>query len=178
MNAVSRPGKTKIKPDSGSLAVPEHELELSQNHVPVSTTRRPVLDNFPAGKIEHFTQGIIVGKAGLVFGDLPELAVQVLDDIGRVYDFPNLGGICEKGAQNIPILLPAFDAGGILFAPLFLKRDEIFQSLILGDGGVDLLQIHLFALLGVYLFFLPSAIKLHFSLGVFLHFIIGADRGT
>ena len=35
-----------------------------------------------------------------------------------------------------------------------------------------------FALLGVYLFFLLSAIKLHFSLGVFLHFIIGADSIT
>jgi hypothetical protein len=29
--------------------------------------------------------------------------------------------------------------------------------------------------LGVYLFFLTSATKLHFFLGVFLHFIIGAD---
>ena len=31
------------------------------------------------------------------------------------------------------------------------------------------------ALLGVYLFFASSAINLHFFLGVFLHFIIGAD---
>ncbi len=30
-------------------------------------------------------------------------------------------------------------------------------------------------LLGVYLFFLTSATKLHFFLGVFFHFIIGAD---
>ena len=52
-----------------------------------------MFDNFPAGQIEHFTQGIVVGEAGLVFGNLPELAVQALDDIGRVYDFPNLGGI-------------------------------------------------------------------------------------
>ena len=33
-----------------------------------------------------------------------------------------------------------------------------------------------FALLGVYLFFASSATKLHFFLGVFLHFITGADR--
>ena len=32
-----------------------------------------------------------------------------------------------------------------------------------------------FALLGVYLFFASSATKLHFFLGVFLHFITGAD---
>jgi len=30
--------------------------------------------------------------------------------------------------------------------------------------------------LGVYLFFLTSATKLHFFLGVFFHFIIGADN--
>ncbi|NBK20050.1 hypothetical protein D7Y41_33165 [Anaerotruncus sp. 1XD22-93] len=32
-----------------------------------------------------------------------------------------------------------------------------------------------FALLGVYLFFASSATKLHFFLGVFFHFITGAD---
>ena len=35
-----------------------------------------------------------------------------------------------------------------------------------------------FALLGVYLFFASSATKLHFFLGVFLHFITGADSQT
>ena len=33
-----------------------------------------------------------------------------------------------------------------------------------------------FALLGVYLFFASSATNLHFFLGVFLHFITGADN--
>ena len=36
-------GNTKIKPWLGSLVVSEHELELGQNHVPISTTGRPVL---------------------------------------------------------------------------------------------------------------------------------------
>ena len=90
VNAVSRPGNTMVKPGSGGLAVLEHELELGQNHVPISTSGGPVFDNFPAGQIEHFAQGIIVGKAGLVFCDLPELAVEPLNDIGRVYDFSDL----------------------------------------------------------------------------------------
>ena len=51
-----------------------------------------MFDNLPAGQIKHLTQGIVVGEAGFVLGNLPELAVQALDDIGRVYDFPNLGG--------------------------------------------------------------------------------------
>ena len=75
-----------------------HELELGQKHVPISTSGGPVLDNFPAGQVEHLTQGIVVGEAGLVFCDLAELTVQALNNIRRVYDFPNLDGICEKGA--------------------------------------------------------------------------------
>ena len=97
VNAVSCPGNTKDKLGLGSLTVLEHEPELCQNHVPISTPGGPVFDNFPAGQIEHFAQGIVVGETGFGLGDLPELAVQALDDIGRVYDFPNLGGICEKG---------------------------------------------------------------------------------
>ena len=99
-------------------------------------------DNFPAGQIEHPAQGIVVGEAGLVFRDLAELTVQALNDIRRVYDFPNLGGICEKGAQNIPVVLPAFDAGGVLLAPLFFECHQVFQSLILGDSGIDLAIYH------------------------------------
>ena len=93
-----------VKPGSGGLAVLEHELELGQNHVPISTPGSPVFDNFSAGQIEHLAQGIIVGKAGLVFGDLTELAVEPLNDIGRVYDFPDLCGICEKCAPGISML--------------------------------------------------------------------------
>ena len=117
MNAVSLPGNTKGKSGSGGLAVLEHELELGQNHVPISTSASPVLDNFPAGQVEHLTQGIVVGEAGLVFCNLAELTVQTLNNIRRVYDFPNLGGICEKGAQNIPVVLPAFHAGGVPWYP-------------------------------------------------------------
>ena len=106
MNAVSCPGNTKDKPGLGGLAVLEHELELSQNQVPISTSGGPVFDNFPAGRVEHLAQGIIVGETGLILGDLPELAVETFDDIRRVYDFPNLSGICEKGAQNIPGSVP------------------------------------------------------------------------
>ena len=100
-----------------------------------------MFDNFPAGQVEHLAQGIVVGKTGFVLGDLPELAVQAFNDIGRVYDFPNLRGICEKGAQNIPVILPAFDAGWVLLSPPFFECHEVFQGFILSNGGVDLFQI-------------------------------------
>ena len=60
-----------VKPGSGGLAVLEHEPELGQNHVPISTSGGPVFDNFPAGQIEHLAQGILVGEAGLVLCSLP-----------------------------------------------------------------------------------------------------------
>lgn len=49
-----------------------------------------VLYNALRGQIQHPAQGIIVGKAGFVFGDLLELTIDPLNDVGRVYDFPHL----------------------------------------------------------------------------------------
>ena len=37
-------------------------------------------------------------KERLVLCDLPELAVQALDDVRRVYDFPNLNGVFKERA--------------------------------------------------------------------------------
>ena len=59
----------------------EHELELREDHIPVSTSGSPMPDNFPAGKVEYLAQGIIVGEAGLVLGDLTKLAVEPFNDI-------------------------------------------------------------------------------------------------
>ena len=65
-----------VKPSLNGLTVLEHKLELSQNHVPISTAGGPLLGNFPVGQVKHLAQGIIVGEAGLVLGDLPELTVE------------------------------------------------------------------------------------------------------
>lgn len=53
-----------------------------------------------SGQVEHPTLGIIAGEAGHVSGDLPELPVEALDNIGRVYDLPDLGWIFIKSTQN------------------------------------------------------------------------------
>ena len=77
---------------SANGPVGEHDLELGEDHVPVLASGMPVPDDPLGGQIEHPAQGIIVGKAGLVFGDLAELAVEALNDIRRVYDLPNFRG--------------------------------------------------------------------------------------
>ena len=73
-------------------------------------------------QIQHFFEAIIIGKRGAVLGDFPEVPVEALDDIVGIYDSLYLRRICVKAAENIPIVLPAFDAGGTLFSPSSLKR--------------------------------------------------------
>ena len=100
-----------------------------------------MFDNIFGRQIQDLAQGIVVCEGGLVLGDLTELSIQSLDDIGRIYDFPYLRWICIERGQDIPILLPTFDTGGILLAPGFLKGHEIRESLLLGDGLIHLFQI-------------------------------------
>lgn len=62
-----------------------------------------------------------VGERRLVLGDLAELTVQALNNICRVYDFPNFLRIFEEGAQNFPVFLPALHTGRVLLPPLVSK---------------------------------------------------------
>jgi hypothetical protein len=55
-------------------------------------------------QIEHPAQRVVIGEGRLVLGDLTELPVQPLDDVRRVYDFPNLLGVFKERAQNMRLL--------------------------------------------------------------------------
>lgn len=120
VNAVPAVGEFHGK-DSVSSPSGEQNLQLAEHQIPILAPGAPMLLDALGGKIEHSAQGIVIGKAGLVLGDLPELAVEPLNDVRRVYDFPNLGRVFIKRAQNIPVIFPAFDAGWVLPAPLFSK---------------------------------------------------------
>ena len=93
---------------SARLAVGEHDLQLTENHVPILAPGVPVLNDPLRCQIQHPTQGIVIGEQGLVLCDLPELPVQTFDNVRRVYDFPNLRRIFKEGMQIIDI---AFDSG-------------------------------------------------------------------
>ena len=56
----------------------------------------PVLYDTLGGQIQHPAFVVVVRVGGLVLRDLPELAVQALDDVRSVYDFQNLHGVLEK----------------------------------------------------------------------------------
>lgn len=91
-----------------------------------------MLNFFPASQIEHLAQGIAVGTAELILGDLLELADQTLDDIGRVYVFPDLGGICEKGAQVSQFPSQFLTQEGLSAA--WDSREDILGSLVVCVG--------------------------------------------
>lgn len=78
--------------------VGEHDLQLAEHQIPVLTSGMPVLHDTLGGQIQHPAQRIVVREGRLVLCDLPELAVQALDDVRRVYDFPNLNGVFKERA--------------------------------------------------------------------------------
>ena len=127
--------------ESTGASVSEHNLQLAQNQVPVLAPGVPVLHDPLGRQIEHPTQGVIVGEGGLVLRHLTELPVEPFDDVRRVYDFPNLLGIFKERAQNVPVFLPALDAGGIFPTPGIGKILQVLHGLLLGSCGVNFLQI-------------------------------------
>ena len=65
------------------------------NHAPVLSPASPFLCDIDHGQIQHPAQGVVVREGGLVLCNLTELAVQALNDVRRVYDFPNLQGLSQ-----------------------------------------------------------------------------------
>jgi len=114
---------------------------LAEHQVPVWIPGAPTFRNALGGQIKHLAQRVIIGEAGLIFRDLPELTVQALDNVRRVYDLPNLQRIFKKGAQNFPVFLPAFDTGGILTPPASPKGQEVFLCLVQRHSGANFLQV-------------------------------------
>ena len=78
--------------------VGEHDFQLAQHQIPVLVSGVPVLHDALRGQIQHPAQGVVVREGRLVLCDLPELAIQALDDVRRVYDFPNLNGVFKERA--------------------------------------------------------------------------------
>ena len=126
---------------SAYLPVSEHDLQLTEHHVPILAPCVPVLNNTLRCQIQHPPQRIVVGERRLVLGDLAELPVQSLDNIRRVYDFPNLRRIFKEGVQNFPVVFPALYTGRILTAPFFCEVVQLLRSFFFSYCGVDLLQI-------------------------------------
>ena len=136
-----RPAGNNNARESAGGAVREHDLQLAENHIPVLAASVPVLYDALRGQVKHLAQGIVIGKGRLVLGDLSELAVQPFNDVCRVDDLPDLRRVFKEGAQDLPVLLPAFHAGRILFAPGLGENTQRFFRLFQRYRRVDLLQV-------------------------------------
>ena len=86
VNGITSPG----------VFIAEHDVQSSQHLIPVGVTYRPFFADVYAGKVQHFHETLVVGKTSLVFCDLAVLPMQSLNDIGRIYDFPNFGRIFKE----------------------------------------------------------------------------------
>ena len=94
---LSWPG-TLFQGESARCPVSEHDLQLTEDHIPVLAPGVPMFYNSLGCQVQHPTQRIVIGKRRLVLRDLTELTVQALDDVRRVYDFPNFRRIFKEGA--------------------------------------------------------------------------------
>lgn len=83
---------------SANSSVGEQDLQLAEHQIPALASSVLVLHDTLESQIHHLAQGDVVCDRGLVLCNLPELAVQVFDNVRRVYDFTNLHGVFEKGA--------------------------------------------------------------------------------
>ena len=137
----SQPSGKSISRGSACLAVGEHDLQLAEHHVPILAPGMPMLDDPLGGQIQHPTQRIVIGERRLVLRDLPELAVQTLDNVRRVYDFPDLRRIFKERTQNLPVILPAFHAGGIQLSPGVGENAQILLCFLNRHSSIDLLQV-------------------------------------
>jgi len=57
------------------LPTTKQDIQLADNLIAISTTGSPVFSNFCRRQIQHFVQGIIIGKGRLVLGNPPKLPV-------------------------------------------------------------------------------------------------------
>ena len=89
--------KTKvINSKAGLSVVLVEDGKLGDNDVPVTVTHSPFFYDVLGSEVEHFSQTVIIGENSFGFSDFLELAVQILNDIGRIYYLPNFNRICKK----------------------------------------------------------------------------------
>ena len=61
-------------------------------------------------------------QAPLGLGDLPELLVEVLDQVGGVDHLSHLVGVLEIDCQPLPVVVPGSDDGRILLPSVLLQE--------------------------------------------------------
>ena len=121
--------------------IPEEDLQLSVDQIPVLTASSPLFRNVHCGKIEHFQKTIVRREDRLGFGHFSKLPVEVFNGVGGIDGPPYLERIGEEGGEDIPVILPALNTGWILLAPGLFEFHQMGKRLVLGRRAIYTFQI-------------------------------------
>ena len=74
VNAVP-PAREAYHRGSARRSIGEQNLQLAEHQIPILAPSMPVLHDPLGCQVQHPAQRIVIGEAGLVLGNLPELPV-------------------------------------------------------------------------------------------------------
>ena len=84
----------------------EKDLQLSVDPAPVLTPSRPFFRDIDHCEIKHFQQTVVGRKYRLRFRHFPQLAVESLNRVGGVDEFPKLLRELEVCTEISPVFTP------------------------------------------------------------------------
>jgi hypothetical protein len=91
--------------------------KLVQDKPPVADWHCPSLFNVHIGQAHGFSRRLIVRELDIGFRIFPHSLVQVLNDIGRIDDLPDLLGKIKIGGEILPIFPTGFNSMPLFVSP-------------------------------------------------------------
>src|SRR4029453_11929648 len=137
-SSVCEAGATVVM--SVGESVSEVDLEAAQRGGPVVGAAPFALGSLD-GEVDQFGGGLFVGEVAAGLDALADLAVEVLDAVGRVDRAAQLGGQCQEGDDVLPAGAPGGGDHGGLLAPLLIEGGERGLGGVGVDGAVDRPQV-------------------------------------
>src|SRR4029453_18099503 len=109
-SSVCEAGATVVM--SVGESVSEVDLEAAQRGGPV-VGAGPFALGLLDGEVDQFGGGLFVGEVAAGLDALADLAVEVLDAVGRVDRAAQLGGQCQEGDDLLPAGAPGGGGRGV-----------------------------------------------------------------
>ena len=93
--------------------VAEINHEMVENRAPITDGHRPFFSDVDRRQIQNFHQSVIGNKGALRLCHLAQLAIEILNSIGRVNERANFRRILEHSRKLRPVYPPALDSESI-----------------------------------------------------------------
>lgn len=95
--------------------------QLGQCQIPVLHRHRPFRAGVLDAGVEQLEQAVFVREGALGFGQLPELSMHRLDDVGGVDDSSDVVRVAEEHRQVVPLPAPGLQHDRVLLAPFVFE---------------------------------------------------------